>query len=316
MSQTNTWFYNCKNEFPKFKPLWWGSTPFIQCALHQSEFGLPKIRWSSTYINLPDGVLCRLDHVKPTIMKSKGIIIVFHGLGGSSESSYCKVIAKYFGGEYNVIIFNRRAHVAESVSKQIPTHYDKNDFDCVMNYIKSIANGLPIYGIGFSLGSMLMLKYIADTKDNCIFTKAVSCGNFWDCELATSNLKDPYWIKKLGEFADDVYRYVEDSEDFLALHSLQQKDELVIKKKNFGGNLSDYYKSFSSIFIIDDISIPVVCLDSLDDPIFVYPHIMDIIHRNKNLSFIHTSHGGHTCWIEGIWPRSAYYCTVLKTILI
>lgn len=310
----NTWFYNCQYNFPKFKPLWWAHTPYMQCFLHQSQIGLPKIRWSSTYINLPDNVICKLDHIRPINKKGKGVIVVFHGLGGSSESSYCKVIANELQ-DYIVVIFNRRAHVEESASKRIPTYYDKDDFDYIMQYIKDMAGDLPIYGVGFSLGANLMVRYIGDTSDNCIFTKALACGNFWDYGPAIASLKSKYWHNMLSDFANDIYKNVENGEEFMKLDTLAKKDNLLIEKINYKGGINEYYKSFSAINVIDNINIPIICLDSLDDPLYVYPNLMELTEKNKNLSFIHTSHGGHTTWIDELWPRSAYYSKILKVFL-
>lgn len=201
-----TVFYNVPQLARDFYPLWWAKTPMMQ-SIVAKYFNVPDIKWKQVYLSFHDNVKCRLDYVEPPI-PFKGVILLFHGLGGSSDSSYCRILANDFGNEYKIIVYNRRAHVPDSQSPNVPTHYDKADLECVLDYTSQVAKGRPIYGVGFSCGANLLMRYVGESGSSCIFKKVLSCGNGWDYNHATSNVRIPYMENVLCKFANEIYANV------------------------------------------------------------------------------------------------------------
>ena len=62
----------------------------------------------------------------------------------------------------------------------------------------------------------------------------------------------------------------------------------------------DYYRNISCIHEIKNITIPLLCISSKDDQICFKESIpYDDIKLNKNIALLLTSHGSHSCFIEG-----------------
>lgn len=300
-----TAFYNLPNKFIKeFKPHWFFKFPILQ-GIAAKLINVPQIKWKSIYLKFQDDVVCKLDYVDP-IVPPKGTILIFHGFGGSSSSVYCKYIAKYFGNFYKVIVYNRRAHVGESKSPILPTHYDKDDLDVVLNYVKTLDT--PIYGVGFSCGANMLMRYVGESGNNCIFKKVLTCGNAWDFDHATKNIRSEWGNEILCKMSKSVFLNVKGS---FKMHSSFRNQE---SEAFFNGDetkLVEYYKRISAINYIDTVSIPCLCMDTLDDKFYLYHDLKSVVTRNSNLSFIFTSHGGHCCWIQKLWGEK-YYISVLK----
>lgn len=303
----NTTFYNVNITFPKFKFVcnFLGS-PFVQMLVHK-YWAVPEVTYKKHYIWFSDGVPCRLDVCK-CVSKSntKGTIVVFHGLGGNSESAYCKRTVDEFLKDYNIIIFNRRAHVPESFSSHPPTHYDKADIEVVTRYIKNTYGSLPIYAFGVSGGANHLLNYVADSGTSCIFKKVMVCGNGWDYDIATQATR---LGSTLCKFSESAYKNIVYGERFFGFKNFRKQEEAVCECEN--ESLTDYYKRISVIHKIKNIVVPTLCLDSLDDPFYVHPPER-VVNENPNISFIYTSHGSHIAWVESLFPFRVYYTKVFR----
>jgi len=291
----------------KYVPPWFLKSPLVQMIVHQ-YWGIPKVEYKKEYIWFDDGVPCRLDTVLCN-GSSVGTIVVFHGFGGSSKSSYCKHIVREFSGTHNVIVFNRRAHVPESFSWHPPTHFDKDDIEMATAYIKNKygQEDRPIYAFGVSGGSNHLLRHVAESGNKCIFTKVMACGNGWNFDVATRYVKSLMMNKMLCSFGEAIYANVLAGERVFGYEDFRKQEEAIHGQHK----IKEYYKSVSAIHKIKDITVPTLCLDSIDDPIYHYP-FENLYGQNSNISFIYTSHGGHIAWIESLWPFNVYYTKVLR----
>ena len=306
-----TVFYNVPQLARDFYPLWWAKTPMMQ-SIVAKYFNVPDIKWKQVYLSFHDNVKCRLDYVEPPI-PFKAVILLFHGFGGSSDSTYCKTLANDFGNEYKLIVYNRRAHVPDSQSPHVPTHYDKADLECVLNYTTDAAKGRPIYGVGFSCGANLLMRYVGESGSACIFKKVLSCGNGWDYNHATSNVRHPYMENVLCKFANEIYTNVTRAPKQNSPKSFREQ-EMQVHNYACEEQLVAYYNSISAIEFINNIKVPTLCMDSYDDPIYWYHDMDSIIDINPNLSFIFTSHGGHVSWVESVWPnKQLYHSRILRS---
>ena len=305
-----TIFYNLpKNFIHEFKPHWLIKSPLLQ-GLISKYVNVPHIKWKSVYLKFKDEVTCKLDYVEPTV-PPKGTILIFHGYGGSSSSNYCKDIAYHFGNSYKVIVYNRRAHVDESKSIKLPTHYDKDDIEVVMNYIQTQACQTPIYGVGFSNGANMIMRYVGESGKDCIFNKVFTCGNGWDYNHATQNIKSDWANKLLCKMSKSIFRNVEGALSKYDIHTNFRQQEIHTFADNDENQLINYYKNISAIHVFDNIAVPCLCMDALDDILYFYHDTKSIVNKNPMVSFIFTSHGGHIGWVDNLWGDK-YYISVLK----
>ena len=94
---------------------------------------------------------------------SKKIVILCHGLEGSSDSKYIQATAKLLSlNGYSVAAMNYRFCSGE-INRQLITYHSgkTDDLHAVINYV--LPNYESIYLVGFSLGGNLVLKYNGDS---------------------------------------------------------------------------------------------------------------------------------------------------------
>ena len=93
---------------------------------------------------------------------SKKIVILCHGLEGSSDSKYIQATAKILSKNgYSIAALNYRFCSGE-INRQLITYHSgkTDDLHTVINYV--LPNYDSVYLVGFSLGGNLILKYNGD----------------------------------------------------------------------------------------------------------------------------------------------------------
>jgi predicted alpha/beta-fold hydrolase len=115
-------------------------------------------------VELPDGDFMDLDHVNND---SKNLLVLFHGLEGSSNSQYIKGFSKYFSNQgFDICAVNFRSCSGENNRLLKSYHSGKSDdVDLIINHIVTNKNYSKIILGGFSLGGNVLLKYLGEQAE-------------------------------------------------------------------------------------------------------------------------------------------------------
>jgi hypothetical protein len=103
--------------------------------------------------------------------------------------------------------------------------------------------------------------------------------------------------------------------------SLRQFDERIISLYAGFASAEDYYYRVAAARVIDEVTVPTLILNSLDDPfIRIAPDTRAKIIANPHITFLETTHGGHCAFLaqpdratgnDGYWAEH----TLLRFIL-
>eukprot|EP00951_Prasinocladus_malaysianus_P048772 scaffold662306_cov60-Prasinocladus_malaysianus.AAC.1 len=74
----------------------------------------------------------------------------------------------------------RNEFLPQVPSKSFPMHADLDDMAAVISHIQQRYPGAYIVGVGFSLGSNLLLRYLGVERENSGLLAAVSVANGYD----------------------------------------------------------------------------------------------------------------------------------------
>lgn len=297
---------------PLFKPLYMLACPLVQTALAQ-VVNNKDIKYKRETIILEDTAQISLDYVLPSSQIVDKVLFVCHGLGGSSKSNYCGVLARAaIERGWAIVIYNRRGHTCDNTGAY-PMHYDPNDMTRAVACATSLFPTCKTWvGVGFSLGGNLVLKYVGDYPNMHPFTAVVSIGNGLDVQNCAKKVTfvDPMADRLTVLFIADIIRYHPSlRNDAGVLQMLKktkqfsQMDAYVMKKiKGDSFDMEKYYNDISSLHVLDKINIPSLLICSKDDPYVAggLEHYIQSPNINNNICSIITSHGGHLAWIEGI----------------
>eukprot|EP01122_Echinamoeba_exundans_P007178 TRINITY_DN2142_c0_g3_i2.p1 TRINITY_DN2142_c0_g3~~TRINITY_DN2142_c0_g3_i2.p1 ORF type:complete len:239 (-),score=34.61 TRINITY_DN2142_c0_g3_i2:39-755(-) len=185
-----------------------------------------------------------------------------------------------------------------------------------VRHVQSKRPEQPIVAIGYSLGSNVLLKYMAEEGDSTPLRAGVSISNPYDFVKSSDALPGFYsrhlvkgLIKYFEKHKDmllkhpDIAKSVGDSGQ-LRVQTLKEFDD-VITSIAFGfPNANAYYSHAGCYQYLHQIQRPVLMISARDDPI-VDPEAIPIQQASSHdyLVLAVTEHGGHVAFPEGFLPK-------------
>jgi hypothetical protein len=216
-------------------------------------------------------------HVDWIKNNNPSLLILCHGVEGSSHSKYMMGMAKYFSERgWDVAAINSRS--CSGVMNRLLTSYHMGCTDDI-NYFCHLKGKeyKKIAIIGFSMGANLVLNFLANEKnykENIVAAAAVSP----PCHLLSSALKLEsfsnyiYTKQFLDSLKKKIYekskRFPEKLDYFkiAAAKTLREFDDNYTAPLNGFKNAIQYYERSSSLYVLHQIKIPTFILTPLDDP--------------------------------------------------
>ena len=190
------------------------------------------------------------------------------------------------------------------------------DIDLCLDVIKKTYNKARIFGISGSFGANNLLYYLGEKnknfpKDKKKIDAAVSFSNPYNMEIC-SRLCEGTIISSLVTFLEQRNtKKIKDSIDkcpnltYMNTQELLQCENPFLFDELFNAKLqgyktaTQYYRNISSVKNLCDIDVPVLCINSLDDPITPYQAIAyDDIKLNPNIFLIVTDKGAHMAFVS------------------
>ncbi|HMQ00042.1 MAG TPA: alpha/beta fold hydrolase [Cyclobacteriaceae bacterium] len=122
---------------------------------------IEDVDYTRERITLPDEDFLDIDRLK---QKQDKLIIISHGLEGSSERHYVKGMAKYFFKKgWDVLAWNCRSCSGEiNKAPRLYHHAATHDLESVIDHARSLHQYKHIALTGFSMGGSLTLKYLGE----------------------------------------------------------------------------------------------------------------------------------------------------------
>lgn len=139
---------------------------------------------------LADGGSIGIDtfHSDNEVTERTPVVILFHGICGSSEAHYIQHAAEFYLSQGYIVV----AYVARGcggVALTTPftfTAARTSDLHCAITHIHQKYSAHPLFAVGYSLGAALLLKYLGDYAGNCPLQAAVAMSPPWNFHINTS----------------------------------------------------------------------------------------------------------------------------------
>ena len=242
---------------------------------------------------------------------NKKIVILCHGLEGSSDSKYIQATAKLLSlNGYSIAAMNYRFCSGE-INRQLITYHSgkTDDLNTVINYV--LPNYESIYLVGFSLGGNLVLKYNGDglydlnskIKANVAVSVPVDLKGSSISLKRNENLLYKWrflrTLSKKMHLKHKQYPKELDLKHLKNVKNLTDFDEYFTSKINGFKDANDYYFKASSRQFIPSISKPTLLINAKDDP-FLSKSCFPINEAKKSKCFhlMIPSYGGHVGFIS------------------
>ena len=287
-----------------YKPSWWMFNPHMQTILPSMFRKVKGLQYTRERIHLPDQDFLDLDWIKSG---SDRLVIISHGLEGSSERHYVKGMARYFSEQaWDVLAWNCRSCSGEiNKAPRLYHHAATDDLEEVINHAIHLNAYHFIALVGFSMGGSLTLKYLGERneihdsiKASAVFS--VPC-NLGDSAALLDQRKNNFYryrfIKKLRkkiELKSLQYPELYDTTHLLRLKYFQEFDEIYTAPRHGFKSAKDFYDKASANNYISNIKTNTLILNAANDPFLTascYPH--DLAKVNEHVFLEIPKEGGH-----------------------
>lgn len=242
-----------------------------------------------------------------SLVNSDTIVVLIHGLEGSSNSSYIKSLTKTLNkSDYDVIAINLRSCSGEP--NNLLSSYHSGKSDDLLEIIKFIEKEYQyknIHVVGFSLGGNITLKFMGEFAANTKVTSAVAVsvpcslkGSSVAMEKRGNKMYVKNFLKTLTVKAQEKYNNFPDSnlqiDKVLKATSFKEFDHYFTAPTNGFKSGDDYYKKSSSKQYLQFIKKPTLLITALDDSFLneeCYP--IKEAESSKHFHLLTTKYGGH-----------------------
>ncbi|KAF8589501.1 AB-hydrolase YheT [Ramaria rubella] len=320
--------------FKPFRPAWFlpgGHFQTSYCSL--GDFSRADlVDYERKFFRSLDGGLFTVD-ITPSFSErpltaGEPVLIVLHGLTGGSHESYVRAVlsAVTLGqregglGMRGVVMNFRGCAGSPVLSPKLSHAGSTEDLRSLVLWLTVVMPTSPYFGLGFSMGSNVLVKYCGEEGDACPLTAAISLANIWDYYKAGQHIESGSIINRyiydfvLGDslrnlikvnlraFANETRFSVA---DLLKRRLIRMRYYCDVINSHLGGfkSADDYYTQVSSTQYISRVRTPILAINARDDPMAYEPNLPYAEVRESPYIVLATTGGGHMGWFEAKTKR-------------
>ncbi len=301
---------------PSFKPAWWCRGPHLQTlwpALFRVWPRLPLLR---ERLELPDGDFIDLDW---TCNDAGPIVILLHGLEGSSRSHYARSMLQVLprAGMRAVLMHFRGCSGEPNRLARAYHSGDTGDLDFLISTLRQREPQTPIMAIGYSLGGNVLLKWLgeqgAQARLRCAVAVSVPLLLYDSTTHMNRGFARLYQWWLVRHLKRSYLRKSRQHAGPLPLHEVQRlrsfydfDDRITAPLHGFTGAMH-YYTVSSSRQYLTHIRIPTLILQAADDPFMPDSVIPSSRELSASIQLDVHRNGGHVGFVAGRFPWRPRY---------
>lgn len=270
---------------------------------------LLRERWTT-----PDGDFIDLDWLPH--QADKPLVILFHGLEGSSDSPYARSLMRLLAARgWNGVIPHFRGCSGEP--NLLPRAYHSGDADEIGWILERLAERHPHvarYAAGVSLGGNALLLWLGTRAEAAlpIITAGAAICPPLDLTAAGHHLGEGFNRLYTRHFLSTLKHNAAaklarhpglfDREAMLRSRNLYEFDNIVTAPLHGFRNTDDYWQRASSKTHLKGIRVPTLVINPLNDPFLPARHLPGPRDISAAVTLEQPAEGGHVGFVSGPWP--------------
>lgn len=252
-------------------------------------------------------------HWHPGKRRETPVLVIVHGLEGSSDSNYVRGIAdKAFAAGLHAVRMNQRN--CGGTERLTPTLYNSGMSDDYRAVLEELAGGdrfEKIFFAGYSMGGNLVTKMAGEfgaaapaaLRGVCAVCPALdlaACASA--LELRENYFYQRYFVTRLmshyGRKANMFpERYPRDG--FGPVRTVRQFDDAITAPQFGFRDAQEYYEAGGAKKVVARVRVPMLMLTARNDPIVPYASFLKAnVAQNPAIRFIASEHGGHCGFVS------------------
>ena len=264
----------------------------------------------------PDNDFVDVDFAEQPSQPDAPLLVVFHGLEGSSGSHYAQALtdaARARGWACAVPHFRG----CSGELNHGPRAYHSGDFeeiDWILRRFKA-RHGGPVLAVGISLGGNALMRWAGEMGSSAAAVAAGVASVCSPLDLAVSGWaigrgfnRQVYTRMFLRSMVPKALRKLDqhpglfDREALLSARDLYAFDNIVTAPLHGFKNTDDYWKRASAKPHLHNIRVPALALNALNDPFIPAWSLPGVSDASNSLSLWQPAEGGHVGFPSGPFP--------------
>jgi len=308
----------------------WGYSGHIQTIFQSviSRLHCPLVNGRRYFIRATDGATVTYDFYQPIERHSSNddvTMAICPGICNSSESVYIRRVVYHAQLQgYRAAVLNHigALNTVTITSPRIFNCGNTGDYHLMVAEILKRFPTTKVLCVGFSMGANLVTKYLGEkySRSQQIIAGISVCQGYdakettkfllrWEglrrvyFYIMTENIRAIIrrWQKQL--FTEEVKRRHDINERAIwSAATLCEVDDIYTRRIAGYSSLDEFYKKSSCITYWDNIKVPMVFVNAVDDPI-VPPALLKIVRnaagKRDNFLYVEQKYGGHLGFYEG-----------------
>ncbi len=299
-----------------FKPAWWCRGAHAQTLWQSLVRRRPYIDLLRERLELPDGDFIDLDW---THGADGPIVIILHGLEGSSHSPYARGLLKALQQEgFRGVVMHFRG--CSGTPNRLPCSYHSGDTGDLAFLVATLHRREPhtsLTAVGYSLGGNVLLKWLGETGTAARLEAAVAVSvPFLLADAAdrmSRGFSRVYQWRLLASMRRAIRRKLAlmplgiKTSKLSSLRNFRLFDEHVTAPLHGFTGAEHYYACASSRQYLKHIAVDTLVLHARDDPFMTEAVIPSKDELSPKVTLELYGFGGHAGFIAGKWPWHAHY---------
>lgn len=308
-----------------FKPVWWLNNPHLQTLYPALLRKTKPIERKRERLTTPDGDFLDLDWCD---CDSKAIVILLHGLSGSSHSGYILGLqhALKRQGMASVALNFRGCSGEPNRLARCYHSGETEDINFVYHTLRQRHPATRLAVVGFSIGGNVVLKWLGEQGNRLdLFGAAAICVPL---ELGKCATKLDHGFSRIYRYQllKELKHYIEHKKahlhnlgqaaeadklrrlgDLSKIRSFWQYDDRVVAPLHGFKDVHDYYRRSSSRQFLPKIRVPTLLIQAADDPFMtkaLLPDTSELAHQ-VILEIYHG--GGHVGFVGAYKLFGSFY---------
>ncbi|XP_062207606.1 uncharacterized protein LOC133909265 isoform X2 [Phragmites australis] len=321
----------CRSLHERYLATPWLASPHLQTLFLGISGKPPSFTYKRQLYTVRDGGTIALDWLLASDLEdadgfiskdsSTPLVVVVPGLTSDSAAAYVKHLAYSMASKgWNVVVSNHRGLGGVSITSDC--FYSggwTEDIREVIEYLHHKYPKAPLFCVGTSIGANILVKYLGEEGENTPLAGAASICSPWDlvvCDRFISrklvqrcyDIALAIGLKGYAKLHQPVLARLANWEGIKKSRSIREFDHhatcIVAKFET----VDSYYRRCSSASYVGNVSVPLLCISALDDPLCTREAIpWDECRANKNIVLATTQNGGHLAFFQGLTARRLWW---------
>jgi predicted alpha/beta-fold hydrolase len=296
-----------------FKAAWWLRNAHAQTLWASLCRFTPRPTYHRQRLELADGDFLDIDWAQPPQSPASTLVLILHGLEGSSNSSYARGLVQAMQRrKMQCLVMNFRGCSGEANRLQRSYHSgESGDLDQVVRWLRHHYPSRRIAVVGFSLGGNVLLKWLGEQSRDALVDAAAAACVPMQLAVCADRMEQGFsrvylWrlVRSLRDKIKRKFMHRPGSPLDLArvakCRGFWAFDEHVTAPLHGFSSAADYYQRCSSRQYLCDIARPTLLLHAADDPFMTYEVLPDSCELSSSVTLQVSENGGHVGFVEGV----------------